>query len=298
MLKHLFWFFAFCALAAQAANYNYAVRLSWVGDAEMQLIMRHPDDVGVSETSLAPRDCYSGQRNPDWGVKDVTSDNPLWTSYRDGLTNVQEIVAQDLFDVGSYKVIARCVNNADPTNPYLGTKVYIDTLLWRGEPGDREVATLNAVYGTQSWPIIHESNYKNLFTRILKFRYVKKGIGKGKYLIHANYSTAISPSDITTNTYFKVYLNNEQVYRDTGNWEWNKKQTVFHVHKPWTVKVWRNDQKREIKVRGIADGAYHSMDVYCNLVLGRYLGTNSFFVKKDGKYVFKEKDYLKPVIIK
>lgn len=276
-----------------ASPYSYAVRMMWVGDAEMELIMRHPENIKESETTIAARDCYSGNKSPDWGVKDITSDNPRWTSYRDGVTNIQEIVAEDLFDVGNYKIIARCLNNADPTNPYLGTEVFIDTLMWKGVPGDRETITLNAVYGTQTWPIIKESDYKDLHTRILKFKYVKKGLKKGKYTIHANYATNLDRDDITTNTYFKVYLNNEQVYRDTGNWEWNKKQTKFHVHKPWTVKIWRSDSKRQIKVRGVADGAYYSVDLNCNIVLGRFIGTNSFFVKKSGKYNFKEKDYLK-----
>jgi hypothetical protein len=279
---------------ASAGVYNYAVRMMWVGDAEMQLIMRHPENVSEPETAIAAKDCYSGNKSPDWGVQDITSDNPYWASYRDGVTNVQEIVAEDLFDVGNYKIIARCLSNADPEKPYEGTKVFIDTLLWKGVPGDRETVTLNAVYGTQTWPIVKESDYKNLKTRILKFKYVKKGRGKGKYSIHANYGTAIDRDDITTNTYFKVYLNDEQVYRDSGNWEWNKKQTVFHIHKPWTVKVWRNDKKREIKIRGVAEGAYHSVDVASKIVLGRYLGTNTFFVKKSGKYKFKEKDYLNP----
>lgn len=281
-------------LAALASAYNYRISMEWVGDAEMQLIMRHPDNIKESETAIASRDCYSGNKNPDWGVKDITSDNPRWASRKEGITNIQEIVAEDLFDVGNYKIIARCLNNADPSNPYQGTTVFINTDLWKGIPCDRETVTLNAVYGTQTWPIIKESDYKNLYTRILKFKYIKKGLGKGKYSIHANYATNLDRDDITTNTYFKVYLNDEQVYRDTGNWEWNKKQTVFHVHKPWTVKVWRNDSKREIKVRGVADGAYHSVDVYCNMVLGRYIGTNSFYVPKSGKYVFKEHDYLHP----
>lgn len=288
-----------CLLApglAGADSYSYAVRMMWVGDAEMQLVMRHPENVSDPEDAVSARDCYSGNRSPDWGVQDITSDNPEWASYKDGGTNVQEIVAQDLFDVGNYKIIARCISNADPEKPAQGTKVFIDTLMWKDLPGDRESVTLNAstFYGTKTWAIIKESDYKNLFTRILKFRYVKSGLGKGKYSIYANYATNLDRDDITTNTYFKVYLNNEQVYRDTGNWEWNKKQTVFHVHKPWTVKVWRNDNKREIKVRGVAEGAYHSVDVNSKIVLGRYIGTNDFFVRKNGKYVFKEHDYIHP----
>ena len=278
-----------------ASENNYHIRMRWVGNADVRLIMRHPDDINIAETEIAPRDCYSGNKNPDWGVKDITSDDPHWADNKNGITNIQEIAAEDLFDVGNYKIIARCLSN-DPADPQAPVKVFIDTVLWKGVQGDTEIATLNAspLYGAQTWPIVKESDYKNLFTRILKFKYVKSGLGKGKYSIYANYATNLDRDDITTNTYFKVYLNNEQVYRDTGNWEWNKKQTVFHVHKPWTVKVWRNENKREIKVRGVAEGAYHSVDVYCNMVLGRYIGTNSFFVKKDGKYVFKEKDYLNP----
>ena len=119
-------------LTVFASAYNYSVRMMWVGDAEMQLIMRHPENIQEAENTIAARDCYSGNKSPDWGVKDITSDNPRWSSYRDGVTNIQEIVAEDLFDVGNYKIIARCLNNADPEKPYEGTKVFIDTLLWKG----------------------------------------------------------------------------------------------------------------------------------------------------------------------
>ena len=34
--------------------------------------------------------------------------------------------------------------------------------------------------------------------------------------------------------------------------------------------------------------------VVAKIVLGRYIGTNDFFVRKNGKYVFKEHDYIHP----
>ena len=37
-----------------------------------------------------------------------------------------------------------------------------------------------------------------------------------------------------------------------------------------------------------------SVGVNSKIVLGRYIGTNDFFVRKNGKYVFKEHDYIKP----
>jgi len=102
-------FFACYTYAADENNYGYIIRLSWIGDPianDMDLILRNPTDA-TSQNDYAPRDCYYGQQNPDWGIPDYELDDPIWASISYGETNVEQIIARELLDIGTFTIIAR-----------------------------------------------------------------------------------------------------------------------------------------------------------------------------------------------
>ena len=264
--------------AADDVQYGYHVRLGWVGTSDMILIMRHPLESAM-DVDFAPRDCYEGQPNPDWGIQDQSFDDPTWIYTQDGITNYEHIVSEDLFDVGTYMIIARAFSG--------GATCTLDIVRWNSENENSRVVKYLTTdpSGTREWRSQRASIYYNMFSRVIKFKQQKSGRNAGKFLIQCNY-TQMS-DELNTNDYMRVYLNEEQVYSDDGQWQWNKKKTKYWIDKPWSVKLFMKN-KNEFYIRGIAQSLYKSAQVDCNIVIGEYLGTNSFLTNKSCKYKYKE----------
>jgi hypothetical protein len=271
-------------VTANDTEFGYHVRLGWTGSSDMILIMRHPEDAS-KDVDFAPRDCYEGQPNPDWGILDQSIDDPTWVSTKAGETNYEHIISTDLFDIGTYVIIARAFSG--------GATCTLDIVRWQNE--DDNTRTIKYLttdpYGTREWRSNRASRYYNMFSRVLKFKQKKGGQSAGKFLIKCNY-TQMS-EDLTTNEYMRVYLNQDRVFTDNGNWQHNKKKTKFWIDKPWSVKLFMKN-KNEVYIRGIASSLYKSANVNCNIVIGEYLGTNTFVTNKQCKYKYKEAQVLNP----
>ncbi len=64
-LLTVFTIIAFNVTAADEKGYH--IRMSWVGDASIDLILRNPKDPDINSFQ-EPFDCYFGQKSPDWGI--------------------------------------------------------------------------------------------------------------------------------------------------------------------------------------------------------------------------------------
>jgi hypothetical protein len=273
---------ALCGASVRAEeDFGYYVLLYWVGDADMDLILRHPDEA-TAQIDYAEKDCFYGQPNPDWGVPDFDGDNPHWLEWREGETNIEAIVSVDLFDVGTYVVIARAFSGAADCR--------IEVSRWRGETAGtthEKFLTTDTLVGSREARWQYNSLYSSMGTRVIKFKQHKTGKDEGKFVLKLDFSNL--GEEITTNDNTRVYLNNENVYNKPGNlWRANKKKTKFRMDKPWTCKVLYKGENR-IYLKGRAQQTFKSMNVLCNYLIGDYLGTNSFRTDKKCRYKYKEK---------
>ncbi len=267
--------FVLAANAEDKIGFHY--RLTWVGDADVELIWRNPQNPDLNSI-YEPLDCYYGQKNPDWGVIGQEFDNPSWSEIKAGDTNIQEVISEALLDVGSYGIIARIINGE--------AECHLDRI--REEDKDineRQTMTLNADdFNTANDYMIltYDTQKELLYSKVLKFKQKK---ANNKYLFKINY-TAI-PDELTTNDIARLFLNSELAYSD-NNWESNKKQTKFYIDKPWTIKIIKKTGKQFIYVRGIAENFYKDANVESSLLIGNYIGTNSFLTDKHAKYKYKQ----------
>ena len=290
-LLYKIWCLAFVAVlaiagstAAEELEFGYHVRLGWTGDSDMILIMRHPLNASM-DVDFAPRDCYEGQPNPDWGILDQPIDDPTWVSTSVGETNYEHILSTDLFDIGTYVIIARAFTG--------GANCTLDIVRWQNrDDNTRTIKFLTTdPNGTREWRSNRASKYFNMFSRVLKFKQKKSGNSAGKFLLKCNYTQMADELD--TNDFMRVYLNEDRVFTDNGNWQFNTKKTKYWIDKPWSVKLFMKN-KNEIYVRGIASSLYKSANVDCNIVVGEYLGTNKFVTNKQCTYKYKERYELNP----
>jgi len=277
-------FSANITVAAEDDNFGYILRLYWVGDPianDMDLILRNPKDAN-SANDYAPLDCYYGQPNPDWGIPDYELDNPIWASLSYGPTNVEQIISRELLDIGTFTIIARA--HTGSANCWLEIErwqfddiEYIDEKLLTADTTSFEARYLQA------------SNYKDMNIRVLKFKQNKRS---GKYTLKMTQNNL--PSELPTNELVRVYLNEEAVFTDDGShWVQSASGKKYTINKPWSVKVLLN-AKSAIYVRGFAANIYKSANVNCNILIGTYLGTNTFVTNKKCKYKYKEHKALNP----
>jgi hypothetical protein len=273
-----------CGVSAEETDFSYHVRLGWTGPSDMTLILRNPKDA-IMDVDFAPLDCYEGQPNPDWGIQDQSIDDPIWAYTKVGETNYEHIISSDLFDIGTYVIIARAFSGAATCT--------LDIVRWQNKDDNtRTVKYLTTDQnGTREWRSNRSSKYFNMFSRILKFKQKKGGNTAGKFLIKCNYTQMTEELD--TNDAMRVYLNEDRVFTDNGNWQFNKKKTKYWIDNPWSVKVFQKN-KNEIYIRGIASSLYKSANVNCNIVIGEYLGTNSFITDRKCLYKYKERYELNP----
>jgi len=255
---------------------GYHIRVTWVGDAEVNLIWRNPKNPDMNSV-IEPLDCYDGQKEPDWGIIGQEFDNPKWTSATIGLTNIQEVKSETLMDVGAYAIIARIINGE--------AVCHIDKIrINNKDVNERITQTLNAddcnLNNDQKVIIINTQN-ELLYSRVLKF---SQRASDNKFLIKLNY-TAI-PDDLTTNDIARLFLNSELAYSD-NNWESNNKQTKYFIDSPWTMKIIKKTGKQYIYVRGYSENYYEDATVESTLLIGNYIGTNSFVTNKRAKYKYK-----------
>ena len=265
---------AFSSKAEEKPGYH--IRLSWIGDAEVDLIWRNPKNPDMN-SPVQPLDCYDGQSEPDWGIIGQDFDNPKWTETKIGITNIQEVKAKTLMDVGAYAAIARIIDGE--------AVCHIDTLRANDkEVNERITQTLNAEdcnLNDDEKIVILNTRNELLYSRVLKFKQNKT---KNKFLIKLNY-TAI-PDDLTTNEIARLFLNSEEAYSE-NNWESNKKQTKFFIDNPWTMKVIKRSGKQLIFIRGVLDNYYGDATIESTLLIGNYVGTNKFVTTKKAQYKYK-----------
>ena len=256
---------------------GYHIRLSWVGDAEVSLIWRNPKNPDMN-SSVESLDCYDGQTSPDWGIVDQDFDDPNWTSSTMGLTNIQEVKSETLMDVGAYAIIARIINGE--------AECHIDKIRINDKDvNERITQTLNADdcnFNNDEKIVIINTQRELLYTRVLKF---KQNKGNNKFLIKFNYTSI--PDDLDTNIIARLFLNSEQVYSD-NNWESNNKQTKYFIDKPWTMKIIKKNGNHTIFIRGYPENFYSDSSVESTLLIGNYIGTNSFVTDKNAKYKYKK----------
>jgi hypothetical protein len=255
----------------------YHIRLTWVGNASVELILRNPKGSPISGLPYEDLDCYGGQPSPDWGVKDQDFDNPKWTETKIGDTNIQEIIAETLMDVGSYPIIARIINGE--------AECQIDKIRINNEDDDgTETETLNATDCNENndvMVLIINTQKELLHSKVLKFKQNKQN---NKFLIKLNYTSL--PDEITTNDIARLYLNSEDAYSE-NNWESNKKKTKYFIDKPWTMKIIDKSGSQYIYIRGLAENYYKDTKVEATLFIGDFVGTNSFLTNKKAKYKYK-----------
>lgn len=255
-------------------EYGYIIQLQWVGSSisnDMDLILRHPSEVDM-QNDFATLDCYYGQKNPDWGIPEQKSDDPTWGTYRIGITNIEEIIAPNLFDIGTYQIIARA---------HTGTATCaIVVKRWEYENVDeRDEIMLVANTQSRDARFQQQSVYNDMGLRVTKFKQKKHS---GKIKIEANYS--ILPDTMPTQKAVRVYLDDELILQSSGSeWVANKKDTKFVLGNPWLMKV-KQKSNYDIKVRHIAEADFSSSYITCKILIGDYLGTNTFYVNKHGKY--------------
>lgn len=266
-------------MCTAADEYGYKISLSWLGNAitnDMNLILRKPQDAS-SDNDYAPGDCYYGQENPDWGIINYDNDNPQWRKLRIGETNIEEIVAYELLDIGTYVVIARA---------HSGDAVCsIEIERWKYEDvHERDEKWLISNTTSREARYQRDSSYLDMGTRVLKFKQKKKS---KKFKIKLDFTDLMD--EMPTNERVRVYLDSELVLQDDGtSWQDKKKKKKWKLGNPWEMKVMQESNYR-IYIRGIADGDYRSKTVQCNVMIGDYLGTNAFYVDKHASYKFKEK---------
>ncbi|NLF40061.1 hypothetical protein GX586_11485 [bacterium] len=277
------------AATAARADENpigYYVRLSWVGAANIDLYLRHPKDAVVAPFVPAELDCYYGNPHPDWGVPSLTYDDPQWLTRTDGPTNIEEVFSEELFDIGTYKIVAIAFNGT--------AECWVDILRWQHEDvNSREFHGVLDADGAGNMRVIQRSsNYKDMGLRTVEFNEKRTGKKRGKVFYKANYANL--PDEITTNDRVRIYFDNENVYDVSGaDWRANKKRTIFRYGKPWTLKIVRKRQFYLV-FKGRADTLFRSKNVLCNILVGDHLGTNTFRTTKRCKYFYKEKQELYP----
>jgi len=270
---------AFISNAAEIKP-GYHIRLTWVGDAEVNLIWRNPKNPNMN-SSVESLDCYDGQISPDWGIIGQDFDNPKWTATKIGITNIQEVKAEALMDVGAYAIIARIINGE--------AECHIDTIRVNDEESEERITqTLNAEdcnLNNDEKIVIINTKKELLYTRVLKF---KQNKGNNKFLIKFNYTSI--PDDLTTDVIARLFLNSEEAYSD-NNWESNNKQTKYFIDNPWTMKIIKKNGNRTIFVRGLLENFYSDASIESTLLIGNYIGTNSFLTDKKAKYKYKKPKY-------
>ena len=274
----MFVFFSY----AEEIPYGYYARLSWVGGIhDLQLILRHPSEI-------EGKDCCFEQETVDWGVLEQSFDDPHWSSGSIGPTNYQIIYADSLNDLGIYKFIVRARSGGE-------TEYTFEILRWNNRNDTfHKVGIVSSGSGsaehqhTVIFP--RDSKFYDLKTRILSFQQNKNG----KFKIYGNYGYDINP-DVFTNSVngVIVYLNSTRAFFDDSPWSWNKKKTKFWINKPWTARLFMKN-KSEFYIRGTTDVSFREKNVSCNVIFENYIGTNSFYVKKNRRYKFDEKNYLYP----
>ncbi|MCK5852771.1 hypothetical protein KAH27_07055 [bacterium] len=277
-------FSAKTSFGAVEDNFGYVMRLYWLGDSienDMDLILRNPKNT-ESPNTFAPLDCYYGQPNPDWGIPKYDLDDPIWSSVSFGVTNIEQIFARELLDIGVFTIIIRAHTGS--------ARCWLEIAKWRFEDieyVDEKLLTAD----TSSFEARYQqqSNYEDMNTRALKFKQNKR---TGKYLFKMTQNNL--PSELPTNELVRVYLNEEPVYTDNGShWIQSGNGKKYTIGKPWTMKVLLNS-KSSIYVRGFANNIYKSANVNANVLIGEYLGTNAFRTNKKCKYRYKEHKELNP----
>ncbi len=276
ILKITLLLFAFITLTSYANQKGYHVRLTWTGDSRIFLIFRNPIDKNVSSSEYTAFDCRFGNDNPEWGITDYKPDNPQWIDGgKIAGINYQDVTSEELFDPGQYSIIARLISTAQ----FQTAECRIDILRWNHKDVNKRYDKIPLSTDDPTYPIIQEQLYEDMNTRVYKFKQKKNG----KYLIKLNASAL--PDKITTNDLAQLYLNNYKEYADS-NWESNKKETKYFIDKPWTFKVVKKN-KEYIYVRGIAENYYENANIKTTIMIGDYIGTNSFVTDKQAKYKYK-----------
>ncbi|RLD10023.1 MAG: hypothetical protein DRI44_07095 [Chlamydiae bacterium] len=272
------------SFAAGENSFGYIVKLYWLGDPvvnDMDLILRNPKDAD-SVNRIAPLDCFYGQQNPDWGISGYELDNPIWATVSYGETNVEQVIARELLDIGTFTIIARAHTGS--------AKCWVEIEKWRFEDIeylDEKLLTANTTSDEAIY--LQQSNYQDMNIRPLKFKQKKSS---GKYILKVTQNNL--PSELPTNELVRVYLNDEAVFTDNGShWIQNATGKKYTIGKPWTMKVLLNS-KSSIYVRGFANNIYKSANVNCNVLIGNYLGTNFFRTTKKCRYKYKEHKELHP----
>ena len=269
--------------ADEQDSFGYIVKLYWLGNPvenDMDLILRNPKDAKSANT-YAPLDCYYGQQNPDWGIPNYELDNPMWATFTFGETNVEQVIARELLDIGTFSIIARAHTGS--------AKCWLEIYRWKFnniEYIDEKLLTAD----TSSFEAryLQQSTYSDMNIRPLKF---KQNKSSGKYLLRVTQNNL--PSELPTNELVRVYLNEEAVFTDDGtHWKQSANGKKYTINKPWSMKVYLNSRS-EIYVRSFANNIYKSAQVNCNILIGEYLGTNSFRTNKRCKYKYKEHKELK-----
>jgi len=269
--------------ADEQDSFGYIVKLYWLGNPvenDMDLILRNPKDAESANT-YAPLDCYYGQQNPDWGIPNYELDNPMWATFTFGETNVEQVIARELLDIGTFSIIARAHTGS--------AKCWLEIYRWKFndiEYIDEKLLTAD----TSSFEAryLQQSTYSDMNIRPLKF---KQNKSSGKYLLRVTQNNL--PSELPTNELVRVYLNEEAVFTDDGtHWKQSANGKKYTINKPWSMKVYLNSRS-EIYVRSFANNIYKSAQVNCNILIGEYLGTNSFRTNKRCKYKYKEHKELK-----
>jgi len=270
--------------AADEDNFGYVVRLYWLGDSvanDMDLILRNPKNAN-SVIDYAPLDCFYGQQNPDWGITGYELDDPIWSSVSYGKTNVEQIISRELLDIGTFTIIARAHTGS--------ATCWVEIAKWRFadiEYIDEKLLTADT--GSFEARYLQQSTYSDMNTRVIKF---KQNKSNGKYLLKMTQNNL--PSELPTNELVRVYLNEEAVFTDDGShWIQSASGKKYTINKPWSMKVLLNS-KSAIYVRDFANNIYKSASVNCNVLIGSYLGTNSFVTNKKCKYKYKEHKALNP----
>ncbi len=263
---------------ANGDNFGYVIRLYWVGDPvvnDMDLILRNPKDAN-SVYDYAPLDCYYGRPNPDWGITGYELDDPIWYSVSYGATNIEQIFAHELLDIGTFTIIARAHTGS--------AKCWIEIETWNFENigyFDEKLLTANNSYFETRY--LQQGKYQDMNIRALKFKQNKR---TGKYIFKITQNNL--PSELPINEFVRIYLNNDGVFADNGtHWIQSASGKKYTIGKPWSMKVLLNS-KNAIYVRGYANTIYKSANVDCNVFIGEYLGTNAFRTDEKCKYKYKK----------
>ena len=274
-------------------SYGYHIRVTWLTNsgAQVDFSLRHPTYADLplvpSQFGHVPLDCYYGNIDPpDWGIPDQTYDNPRWSMSTMGESNVEEIISDELLDMGHYRIIIYLVSG--------NATCRLDVLRWNHQDTDysdtKFLSTDASGTRLASWE--RASEYSAMGIRTTKFTEQRSGVSKGRYRLAMNYTDL--PKEMTTSDYVRIYLAGENVYdMDGTQWRSNNKKTLYFIGKPWTLRLDKRSNFT-ITVKGRANTLFESQNVVCNVFIGDYLGTNTFRTDKHCKYTYKERKELNP----